>query len=207
MKKSGSFLLFLLFLSSVLFAQSDTIVPLDEETVITVYDPNTGEMYENYFETKKNIIAQFEGFPVAPFQGTDLNGEEHLLPHYTGRILILFFWNSFSEACLSQIPSLNKIAADYNPDLLTLLSFADDDAADLKNYMERYMKEDAPNFPIIPNARKFADQFFGKGLQLPRIFVVDKDGIVRKVKSGASVYEEMEVYQALKPLLDDLLKE
>ena len=187
MKKSGPFLLLLLFLPSLLFAQSDTIVTLDEETIITVYDPNTGETYENYFETKKTIIAQYEGFPVAPFMGTDLDGEEHLSAHYKGRILILFFWNSFSEACLSQIPSLNKIAADCNPDLLTLLSFADDDATDIKTYLERYMKESAPTFPIIPNARKFADQFFGKGLQLPRIFVVDKDGIIRKVKSGASV--------------------
>ena len=86
---------------------------------------------------------------------------------------------------------------------MAALGFADDFGESL----ELYVKHKTINYPVIPNSRDFAMQAYGGELGYPRVFIIDKYGIIRKLILGGSSYNEMGLYDEIKPLIEELLKE
>jgi len=181
--------------SSVLFAQQNN---RDSEE-----SKRNKKLYEDFLERQKNVIATLEGFSPVPFQAPDLEGKDHFLSDFKGQILILQFWQLYSDESRSQIPSINKILKDYDDQSVAALGFVDDYGEDL----ELYVNNTPIDYPIIPNSRELGLQAFAGELGYPRLFIIDKYGITRKVILGGHSYDKMHLYKELKPLIEELQKE
>ncbi len=158
---------------------------------------------KEFMDRRDKTIASFEGFSPVPFQAPDLNGEDHFLSDFKGQILIIQFWQLYSQESRSQIPSINKLLEDYNDQSVAALGFVDDYGEDL----ELFVNNTTINYPIIPNSRELGLQAYAGELGYPRVFVIDQYGITRKIIMGAYSDDEMHLYKELKSLIEGLLKE
>lgn len=195
----------LLFLGSTwtILAQAkvDTIITNNEDTIIQAAD----HFLNQYLEKRQEAIANFEGFPAANFEATDLDANNHRLSYYQGQVVLLVFGSSFCDPCLRQIPSLMRLTDELDSLSFQVLYFVNDTPEVMNTYMERYMKDITINFPIIPNSTTFA-RVYGGAIGFPRVFIVDKYGLIHKVFTDSDDYDEWFTYKKLKPMILDLLK-
>jgi len=191
----------LLFVQQLCGQVIDSIFQYSEVDIATIIKERA--------EHRQQMIDEFENFSAPRFEGVDLAGEHHFLTDYEGHILILFFWNTFCQKCLDDLPVYNQIRKEYPQDLVTIISFVDEPKNEVQAYVDRYYPDHKLSFPIIPNAKKFAKEHFG-GMDhyTPRIFIVDKYQVVRKVLTPDIAGDrKWDAYQLIQPVVEDLLKE
>jgi thiol-disulfide isomerase/thioredoxin len=158
---------------------------------------------DKYIQRQEEAKNKYEGFSPTPFHAPDLNGEDHFLSDFKGQVLILQFWQLYCEPCRSQIPSINKLLEDYNDQSVAALGFVDDYGEELADYVNNSVV----NYPVIPNARELSLEAFAGELGYPRVFIIDKYGLIRKLIIGGSSYDEMDLYNEAKPFIELYLKE
>ena len=154
---------------------------------------------EYLFEEK---IAKFVGLPAPLFEAPDLEGRKHYLDLYSDHVVILHFWQAFSDPSISQIPSLNRIIEEYFDQGVVVLGFATNDFEDLK----MFQKEQEVKYPVIPNSWQFSLDYYGGEMGYPRVFLIDKYGVVQNVFIGGKSGDYDYLYNQLKPLIEEQLK-
>ena len=154
---------------------------------------------DSYFQ---NELSKFEGFPAPLFKAPDVEGIIHYLDYYSGHIVILHFCQIYSEPSVSQIPGLNRIIDEYFDKGVVILAFATESINDIKDFL----KTQEVKYPVIPNSMEFSLEHYGGGLGYPRVFVVDKYGIVQKVTIGSKSGDYMDLYHRLVPVIEEHLK-
>lgn len=178
-----------------------------------VYIPRDTQALALYFENlereQAEVIGSFEGFPSPVFIATDLKGEQHVLTDYEGHVIVLFFWSTHSQRSLDELPNLNQLAQKYDPNLVRILSFANDDHETLMWFMNRYYSGvEELQFPVIANSREFSKTHFGENLSLPKVFIIDKYLTVRKVYGLRSNTADQEDWLIqIQEKINDLVKE
>lgn len=184
MKNLISIILFFTISVSLLNAQSKD----------SLNNPST-----DFFEQK---IGKYVGLPAPLFEAPDLDGTKHYLDAYEDYIVVLHFWQVFSDPSTSQIPSLNKIVEEYFDRGVVVFGFATNDVEDLTNFK----KEQKVNYPLIPNSMQFSKDYYGGEMGYPRVFLIDKYGIVQKVLVGGKPGDFMDLYNDLVPFIEEHLK-
>lgn len=180
------FLIFIVFIS-----YSDLIVAQLTDSIQHTPD--------SFFEHK---IAKYVGLPAPLFEAPDLEGKKHYLDFYEDHIVILHFWQAYSDPSISQIPSLNMIIEAYFDKGVVVLGFATNDVEDLTNFQ----KEQEVEYPIIPNSGQFSQDYYGGEMGYPRVFLIDKYGIVQKVMIGGKSGNDMDLYHHLVPVIEEHLR-
>ncbi len=153
-------------------------------------------------EKKNAIIKTYEGFPPVPFEAPDMNETKHFLPDYKGKVVLMSFWNTTSPECAIHISALNKLTKEYEGKEIVIVSFADEEATDLKPYLEKQQV----NYPIIPNSKGLGEMAYAGELGSPRLFVIDQDGIIQRVYVSQSGDDETKAYTEIKVIIDEYLK-
>jgi len=145
------------------------------------------------------VIKTYEGFPPVPFEAPDLDKKNHFLPKYVEeeKVVLMAFWETSNDACIRQIESLNKLVAELGTKGLAVVSFAYDEEASLKPFLEK----NKIDYPIIANSKGLADMAYAGELGNPRIFIIDTYGIIKKVYVGQET-ETLQTYNDLKPLIE-----
>lgn len=188
----------ILFLTTLVFgcqAQDSLVIREDLEL-----------MMDGFLAHEEMKLGSFIGMPSPVFTKTDIDGVEHWLELYQGKVVVLFFWNSYDERCLEQLASINQIVKDHKQNEVIVLSFIDDKPAEITEYISRFMQSDPPLFPIIADSYTFSRKTFGDAIQLPKVFVLDKLHYVQMAFSNANQNKPIEVYDKVKPIIEDLLK-
>ncbi len=183
MKKTLLNLIFLISLGGIIEAQQDSI----------------DHSFDDFFSEK---IVKYEGLHAPIFKAPDTDGFTHYLDYYSDHIVILHFWQIYNDADILQIQSLNKIIKEYFDKGVVVLGFAINDTEDINNLR----KTQEINYPIIPNSMTFAAEHYGGELGLPRVFLIDKYGIIQKVTTGGSYNDPMDLYRRLVPYIEEHLK-
>lgn len=130
---------------------------------------------ENRSPDVATMVRSYEGTAAIPIMANDIDGVEQYIGNYKGENLILFFWKQNSPDCTRLIPILNDLKAteaDFN-----VLSFSTSMKADLLAYREA----NPIDFPVIPNSEILSEGPYGGDLGYPKIFFVDKKGIIKWV--------------------------
>lgn len=190
------FLILLLTPFTLLSAQDkDTIITLEGDTIFGVMD---------YFEHRqREAVATYEGASPTLFQAPDIDGDNHFLHEYIGKVVILQFFSIYSEPGLRQIPSLNRLIDEYGQQGLMILGMADNEEADLRRFRERW----PVGYPLVPNSSDLGHKAYAADIGYPRIFIIDRSGIIRKLRVGNSADNEMALYEDILPLVRAYLKE
>ncbi len=155
--------------------------------------------FDEFFKSR---IAKYEGIPAPLFKAPDLEGNVHYLDYYIDHIVILHFWQVFNDGDVLQIQSLNKIVEEYFDKGVVVIGFALNDIEDITGLL----KTQEINYPVIPNSGDFAREYYGSDLGIPRVFLIDKYGIIQKVTTGGSYLDALDLYKRLKPAIEEHLK-
>ncbi len=157
---------------------------------------------ESFIFDFAELTAPYLGIDAPAFEAPDIAGELHRLDDLRGQVVVLHFWQLYCQPCLDQIPGLKKVMATYGERGVTVLGFADGYGADL----EEFVVQQALNYPVIPNSAEFGAKHFGGEIGYPRLFIIDRYGVIQQVLIGGGSGADHETYQQLAPLIDDLLR-
>lgn len=132
--------------------------------------------YLNHFKAEGSL------FP--PFQLTDLNGTTYTNANTKGKIVVVKCWFIQCRSCVAEFPKLNELVESYrNREDMLFISLA----TDRKDQLEKFLTEKKFDYQVVPEQEDFMRGSLGV-TSCPTHFIVDKNGIIRKVTNSA---EEM----------------
>ena len=116
------------------------------------------------------------GKPAMDFQAVDLKGQELSLKKFRGQVVLLDFWATWCAPCIAEIPHLKKVYEKYKDQKFEIIGISlDHGQAVLDSYIE---KQDI-TWPQFLDNGTVAKMYNVTGI--PATFLIDGDGIVRKV--------------------------
>jgi cytochrome c biogenesis protein CcmG, thiol:disulfide interchange protein DsbE len=106
------------------------------------------------------------------------------LADYKGKVVVLNVWATWCEPCRVEMPSLQKLYAEFGPQGLDIVAVSVDDPGSESRILD-FAKEYKLGFEILHDpARTTADNYQVTGF--PETFVIARDGVIRKKISGAA---------------------
>jgi thiol-disulfide isomerase/thioredoxin len=116
-------------------------------------------------------------------------------------VVVLSFFATWCKPCIAEIPHLEKIKSDFEG--LPIKFFLIDVGEDRKKVLKFVKERDIQLTVLLDRYNKISEKY---GINsLPRLLVLDKNGIIRKVQSGFSDGKsfEKEMITFLLKLLED----
>lgn len=150
----------------------------------------------------KEMIAMMEGNSAEDFEAVDLDGVKQKLSDYNGQFVLLWFWSRDDELSSGLIDGLNLMHEIFE-DELNMIGLAYDNRAELNDFVANKNID----FSIIPNSLRIAELLYGSELGLGRIFLIDRQGIVRKAIPREFFIENQNSFNQLRILIQQLINE
>jgi thiol-disulfide isomerase/thioredoxin len=134
-----------------------------------------------------------------PFQLEDAAGVTHSLAGYRGKVILVNFWASWCPPCVEEIPSMNRLAARYDPEAFQIVSINfQEDVQSIREFMQRVEVE----FPVLLDQNGLVSRAW-QVIAFPSSFLVDAQGQVRWSVNSAIAWDEPEVFERIDTLIDD----
>jgi len=130
-------------------------------------------------EATKNF--RLEGTVFPKFKVQDLNGIEYTNENTKGKIIVLKCWFIACAPCVAEFPQLNELVEKYkNRTDVVFISLA----FDSKEKLEPFLLKKPFRYAVVPDQKQFA--FYDLNVkEYPTHFIIDKNGIIRKVVTSA----------------------
>ena len=126
----------------------------------------------------------------------DLDGNHSQLGDFDGEIMLINFWATWCPPCRAEMPSLNKLYADYGSKVQFLL-VSNEDPDPIREFMDKKKY----NFPVWLTLSAPPDIM--KTKSIPTTFIVNKEGKIVYSKSGAFDWNSKKVRSFLDTLLSE----
>lgn len=120
------------------------------------------------------------------FTSNSLKGESFELDNLKGKVVLVTFWSTQCPICVTEIPNLNKLAANYKGKKVVFLGLATQN----EQVLEKFLRKNPFNFHILPNAfgviLKFADRDKQGRLSMgfPSHYLINQKGEIEFKTSG-----------------------
>ncbi len=154
----------------------DTIFVIDGDT--TQFTIKGAPDYINALRSKyqKQLVSTYDNNQTAAdFDAFDMNNQQQSLLRYRGQVVVLYFWGLYDQ--LSQIftEQLNLLHQNYFDKEMVVLGLCNED----KTMIEKFYPQLSISFPIIPDSKHFGNQYYEGEQGSPRVFVIDKKGVIQ----------------------------
>lgn len=123
----------------------------------------------------------------------DLEGNEVKLSDFKGRTIFLHYWATYCQACVGELPSLQRLRDSLRDrdDIAFLFVSKDDDAAQVKNFLRKR------GFDLPVYMRIEASKEFPAG-GIPVTYVVDPNGTIRVRYSEPAAWDSPSAQEYLR---------
>jgi peroxiredoxin len=118
---------------------------------------------------------------IAPdFSLQAMDGQLYNLNQLQGKIVLLTFWSTRCQICHSEIPKLNRVAANFNGQDVVFIAATMDN----NQKVEAFLQKIPFNFRIAPNSfglmLKYADRDAAGNINMgfPAHFLIDRRGAI-----------------------------
>ena len=131
-----------------------------------------------YLSLHDNVVKAGDHAPN--FSITADNGKTVTVKDFGGKLLILNFWASWCEPCVSEVPSLNQLARQLGPNGVVVLGVSED--KDPKAYQD-FLTRFRVSFLTARDPSQDTKLKYGTHL-IPETYLINRDGkVVEKVVS------------------------
>ena len=143
--------------------------------------------------------------PISPplaapdFKLPDMDGENHALSDFRGKVVMLNFWATWCPPCRREMPSMQRLYEKYSERGLVVVAVNQFEDPDLVfEFTGRLSLE--PTFPILfDRESRVSEQYKVKGL--PTTYLLDKQGGIRYRAIGGREFDHPEVEALIEGLL------
>jgi len=125
----------------------------------------------NSTEASKNVAASSK---AAPFTLSAIGGESVSLSDFSGKAVLLEFTTTWCPYCITIIPDIKQIYADYKDQLEVVAIYVKESKKNVAELVEKYK---LPYTVLLDSNGDVASEY--KLLGVPTIIIVDKDGAIR----------------------------
>lgn len=119
----------------------------------------------------------------------DFEGNTYQLSQFAGKAVVLDFWAGWCPFCIEEMPELQK-AQDRHGEVLVMIGVHRTDTEGPSTGLE-FAKARGVSYLLISDSNGSLYRAAG-GFGMPVAVFIDKEGIVREVKSGPKTEEEIE---------------
>jgi peroxiredoxin len=106
------------------------------------------------------------------------------LANYAGQVVIVNIWATWCDPCRAEMPSLQKLAAEFGPAGLKVVAVSVDNPR-MEQSIRGFVKDFGLTFDILYDATgNIQEEYQTTGV--PETFVIGKDGVIRKRVVGGS---------------------
>jgi thiol-disulfide isomerase/thioredoxin len=174
------------------------------------------------------------GFALPNFSGTALNGNYWYNDFLDGKVTLISFWSIGCMPCMHEIEYLNKLHKKFRTKDFILISFAPHCRDELLGFndtlpdntyslIRSFFNAPCPTYDVIPVC-EIGDSMLNNSIHVyneniqktffvhayPCLFLIDKKGIVRYIKSGFPVSSDKDkknYTKKINALIKELLRE
>ena len=168
--------------------------PTTEPTAAPTAEPTNGAE-----ETPSEEEKYFVTFEATTTDGEAWNSDKFA----TSKLTMINVWGTYCNPCLSEMPDLGELAAEYDPAQFQIVGVVcdvrEDDSADNINYAKQLITETKANYPHLLLNESLYMSFVGAVSAVPTTFFVRNDGSMVGYLTGAMAKENW------KTLIDELL--
>ena len=132
------------------------------------------------------ILTPAEPAPITPFHTA--RGGVTNLTRYRGKVVLLNIWATWCEACLYEMPALDRLAAARNGKDFQVVTVSVDDG-DRERVLGYLKKLNIRNLPAHMDPAGRVVRAFGAREGLPWTFIIDRLGRTRGYLMGAADWE------------------
>jgi len=137
--------------------------------------------------------------PGPEYRLADARGPVHDHKENIGRVTLVNFWATWCPSCVHEIPSMNRLAATYDPDDFAIVSFNYKESTD---HVLAFMQQIPVEFPVLMDEDGAVSRRWGV-FAFPSSFILDRQGQIRYSVNTAIEWDTDEV----KAVIDRLLEE
>ena len=123
------------------------------------------------------------GHSAPNFSRPDLSHRKIVLSSYRGKVVLLNFWATWCEPCLTEMPTFVEWQKQYGSRNFQVIGISMDDAAPEVTATVSRLKL---NYPVLMGD-EYLGADYGGVLGLPVTFLIDRDGKIRARYQGASL--------------------
>jgi peroxiredoxin len=139
------------------------------------------------------------GYSAPEFNLRDLNGKEHSLSDYRGKVVLLNVWATWCFPCLAELPSLESLNKKMEGQNFALLTVSIDHIS--PKALKQFVKKNAISFPVLHSPDGYFQNLYRTN-SIPTTFIIDKTGAIVSRVPGAREWDSGEAVEALKELMN-----
>jgi peroxiredoxin len=120
-------------------------------------------------------LPAWSGGPTPALRLSDLDGKEHALEAYRGKVVLINFWATWCEPCREEMPSIERLRRSLEGRPFVVLAV---NLAEPETRVQRFLREVPLGFPVLMDRDTTAAKAW-KARILPATYIVGPDGRIR----------------------------
>ena len=122
-----------------------------------------------------DVLKAWNGGPTPALRLKDLQGREHALESYRGKVVLVNFWATWCAPCLEEMPSIERLRQSLAGRAFAVLAV---NLAEPDERVQAFLAKVPVGFPVLMDREATAARAW-KARMLPATFIVGTDGRVR----------------------------
>ncbi len=132
-------------------------------------------------------LTRLEIHPIAPeFILQDINGKQHALSDYKGRVLVVNFWASWCQPCRAEMPSIQRAAIWLAKHNIALIGIG---VGETRKSTLKFLQDTPVHFPLLLDTDSKVMEAWSARM-LPTTFVINQEGRMVHLAVGKREWDE-----------------
>lgn len=151
----------------------------------------------NQNERKRGLLA-VQDVDFHAFELHDTFGKKVHIDDYKGKVVLLNFWASWCPPCVKEIPSMNRLAAQFDPKDFEIVSV---NFKEEPKQIREFLKQVQVDFPVLMDVEGAVSNhwhIFG----FPSSFLIDRNQKVTHSVNSAIEWDEPHIAETIRTLVE-----